>query len=161
MTSREQLPPSEKESAPDPVLYAAAQVAMQWKDLDAAQLAAAMSAMEPSLVRDYHLRQQRIEMQREAALWEQADRQQRREYRRRMTELIVGGVVALAMLGGGVYLAAADHWWMATLMAGPSLIALVKIFVLRRSDPGDMHAVASATRMSTSAGTPQAPPPVV
>ncbi|MGW1554720.1 hypothetical protein [Streptomyces sp. NPDC002346] len=159
MTSGNQLP-AEWTSDDDPVLSAAMQVAMQWKDLDAAHLAAAMSAMEPSLRRDHRLRIVRLEMQREAAQWEQTERQQRRAHRRHVMELIVGGLVALAMLGAGVYVAD-DSWWLSTLLCGPSLLALVKIFVLRRSDSGDMAAVSGAARTSTNAGTPQQPPPVV
>ncbi|WP_449338799.1 hypothetical protein [Streptomyces chartreusis] len=74
-----------------------------------------------------------------------------------LVTLIVGGVVALAMLGGGV-LVAPHSWWLSTLMCGPRLLALVKIFVLRRSDASDMAAVADAARRSTNAG---APPPVI
>ncbi|MET7693864.1 hypothetical protein ABZT06_38865 [Streptomyces sp. NPDC005483] len=138
-------------------MYAAMQVAMQWKELDAAHLAVAMSAMEPSLRREHRERMARLDLQREAAQQQQTERQQRRAHRRHVAELIVGAVVALAMLGGGVYVAP-DSWWLSTLLCGPSLLALVKIFVLRRSDPGDMAAVAGAARSSTNAGTP---PPVI
>ncbi|MFJ5155004.1 hypothetical protein ACIQCF_26120 [Streptomyces sp. NPDC088353] len=136
------------------------QVALQWKELDADHLAAAMSAMEPSLRREHRERMARLEMRHEAARWEHEDRQQQRRYRRRVAELVVGAVVAVAMLGSGVYVAP-ESWWLSTLLCGPSLLALVKIFVLRRSDPGDMAAVAGAARTSTNAGTPQQPPPAV
>ncbi|MGW7646916.1 hypothetical protein [Streptomyces bobili] len=56
---------------------------------------------------------------------------------------------------------ARDSWWLSTLLCGPSLLALVKIFVLRRSDSSDMAAVAGAARRSTNAGTPQQPPPAI
>ncbi|MEU0726208.1 hypothetical protein [Streptomyces sp. NPDC006140] len=162
MTTDERLP-AEPRPENDPVISAALQVAMQWKELDAAHLAAAMAAMEPSLRREHRERMVRLEMQREAAQQKQVEWQQQRAHRRHVTELVVGAVVALAMLGSGVYVAP-ESWWLSTLLCGPSLLALVKIFVLRRSDPGDMAAVAGATRTSTNAAgqaQPPQPPPVV
>jgi cation transport ATPase len=156
VSAEEQLP-TERARDEDPTVYAAMQVAMQWKELDAAHLAAAMSAMEPSLRREHRERMARLEMQREAAQQAQLERQQQRAHRRHVAELAVGAVVALAMLGGGVYVAP-HSWWLSTLLCGPSLLALAKIFVLRRSDPSDLASVTAAARNSTSAGTP---PPVV
>ncbi|MFF1400176.1 hypothetical protein ACFVZD_41200 [Streptomyces sp. NPDC058287] len=54
--------------------------------------------------------------------------EKQRKHNRHMAGLVVGGVVAVAMLGSGVYVAK-DAWWFATLLCGPSLLALVKIFV--------------------------------
>ncbi|WP_228978575.1 hypothetical protein [Streptomyces sp. DH12] len=103
----------------------------------------------------------RLEMQRTTA--EQAARAQREAaaHRRYMAGLVAGTVVALGMLGAGVY-AARDFWWLSVLLCGPSLLALVKIFVLRRSDAADMEAVSVATRRGMNAAQPPAsPPPVV
>ena len=158
--SREGQLPAERTPSEDPIVSAAMQVAMQWKELDAAHLAAAMTAMEPSLRREHRERMVRLEMQREAVERDQRERQEQRAYRRRIAELIVGAVVALAMLGAGVYVAR-DSWWLSTLLCGPSLLALVKIFVLRRSDSSDMAAVAGAARRSANAGTPQQSPPAI
>jgi hypothetical protein len=139
------------------------QVAMQWKELDAAHLTAAMAAMEPSLRREHRERLTRLQMQREEAQRQHEERQYRRAHIRHMGELIGGTVVALGMLGGGVYVAP-DSWWLSTLLCGPSLLALAKIYVLGRSDPGDMRAVAGAARTSTNAAgqaQPPQPPPAV
>ncbi|MFF8931495.1 hypothetical protein ACF1AO_29990 [Streptomyces longwoodensis] len=138
-------------------MSAAMHVAMQWKDLDAAHLAAAMAAMEPTLKREHRERVMRLDMMRESEERAYAERQQKRAHLRYITELIVGALVALAMLTAGV-LVASHAWWLSTLLCGPSLLALVKIFVLRRSDAADMAAVGAAARTSTNAGTP--PPPV-
>ena len=105
----------------------------------------------------------RLELEREASQREHDDRQQQRAGQRRTIELSVGAAIALAMLGAGVYVAP-NAWWLSTLLCGPSLLALAKIFVLGRSDPGDMNAVAGASRTSTNAAgqaQPPQPPPAV
>lgn len=156
MTTGERLPSGQPSD--DAVLSAGARIAMQWRELGAEQLGVALRAMEPELRREHRLQVLRLELEREEAARKHAERQEQRENRRRVTELVVGAVVALAMLGGGVYVAPAS-WWLSCLLCGPSLLALVKIFVLRRSDPGDLAAVAGASRTATNAGTPQQPPP--
>ncbi|MET7738500.1 hypothetical protein ABZT02_45705 [Streptomyces sp. NPDC005402] len=103
----------------------------------------------------------RLELQREAEQRQHDDRQQQRADRRRTVELVVGAVLALAMLGGGVYVAR-DSWWLSVLLCGPSLLAIAKVFVLGRSDPDDMKAVSLAARTATNAAgqaqSPQSPP---
>ncbi|MFD5016659.1 hypothetical protein [Streptomyces chartreusis] len=157
MNRGEQLPA--EQPSDNAVLSAGARIAMQWRDLGADQLAAALRAMEPELRREHRLQLMRLELEREEAQRKHTERREQRENRRRIAELAVGAVVALAMLGGGVYVAP-ESWWLSCLLCGPSLLALVKIFVLRRSDPGDMAAVAGAARTATNAATPQPPPPV-
>ncbi|WP_411576710.1 hypothetical protein [Streptomyces mutabilis] len=154
-TEGQRLP--ERTAGDDPAFSAAMHVARQWKDVDAAHLEVALSAMEPSLKREHRERMMRMTMMKESEERHYAERQEKRRHTQYLVNLIVGGVVALAMLAGGV-LVAPQHWWLSTLMCGPSLLALVKIFVLRRSDASDMTAVADATRRSTNAGTP---PPAI
>ncbi|MEU6988537.1 hypothetical protein ABZ946_34850 [Streptomyces sp. NPDC046324] len=145
------------------MLSAGLSIAKQWGAvLDPAQLDVALRALEPQLRREHRERMFRLEMQREAA--EQAAREKREEaaHKRYMAGLVAGSVVAIAMLGAGVYVAK-DSWWLSVLLCGPSLLALVKIFVLRRSDAGDMDAVSGATRrgMNAAGGAQPPPPPVV
>ncbi|MGQ4388881.1 hypothetical protein [Streptomyces sp. SAS_270] len=140
----------------DPILSAGMQIAMQWRELGAEQLKAALEALEPELGRDHRVLMQRLKMQGDAEQRLHEERREQRAHRRQMTEVIVGAVLALAMLGAGVYVAP-DSPWLATLLCGPSLLALIKVFVLRRSDPDDMKHVARAARSSTNAAG-QAPP---
>ncbi|MER5904364.1 hypothetical protein ABT150_30395 [Streptomyces mirabilis] len=158
--NREDQLPAEWTPDEDPIVSAAMQVAMQWKELDAAHLAAAMAAMEPSLRREHRERLMRLDMQREVAQREYEERQHRRAHIRHMGELVGGTVVALGMLGGGVYVAP-ESWWLSTLLCGPSLLALAKIFILGRSDPGDMTSVGGAARTSTNAGGQSQSPPAI
>ncbi|MGW4359615.1 hypothetical protein ACWEKU_12805 [Streptomyces californicus] len=131
------------------------QIAMQWRELGAEQLKAALEATEPELRREHRLLMARLEMQREAEQRRHEERREQRAHKRQMAEVIVG--VAVAMLGAGVYVAPRS-WWLATQLCGPSLLALAKVFVLRRSDPEDMKYLSIAARSSTSAGSQAQPP---
>lgn len=141
----------------DPILSAGMQIAMQWRDLGAEQLKAALEAMEPELRREHRMLMLRLEMQREAEQRQHDERREQRAHKRQLMEVIVGAVLALAMLAAGVYVAPRS-WWLATLLCGPSLLALAKVFVLRRSDPDDMRYVSIAARASTNAAAQAQPP---
>lgn len=185
-TEDEETLPATQPSATDAVVSAGLEIAIKWGAAlgGPEKLDIALKALEPQLRRDHKERLLRLEMQREAAeataratrlTAELAAREQRqaavrasqerreeRAHRRHMTGLIAGAVIAVAMLGAGVHVAK-DAWWLATLLCGPSLLALAKVFVLRRSDSGDMDAVSRASRTSTNAATQAQPPapPVV
>ncbi|MEU3736569.1 hypothetical protein AB0E78_05805 [Streptomyces sp. NPDC032198] len=154
----------------DPVLSAGISIAVQWgAALGPDRLDVALKALEPQLKRDHQALMKRLEMQREAA--ERADlaaaeaaaradldKRNKRKHVQHMSGLIVGAVIAVAMLAGGVY-AAADTWWLSAFLCGPSVYALVKVFVLRRSDPDDMRILAKGARGATEAKAQTLPPP--
>ncbi|MCX5269966.1 hypothetical protein [Streptomyces sp. NBC_00199] len=160
--NRENQLPAEWTPDEDPLLSAGRFIARQWAELPPEHLTAAMKAMEPELRRGNRERMARMKLQDIADARAHEERQQQRQHRQHAAELTVGAVVALAMLAGGVYVAP-ESWWLSTLLCGPSLLALAKVFILRRSDPDDMKAVAGAARTSTNAagqaGSQQ--PPVV
>jgi hypothetical protein len=138
-------------------------IAMQWGAvLGTEKLEIALKALEPQLRRDHKVQLIRLELERETAEREAQRQREERAHKRHMAGLTVGAVVAVAMLGAGVYVAK-DAWWLATLLCGPSLLALAKIFVLRRSDPNDMLFVSKAARAATNAAAQAQPPqpPVV
>lgn len=135
-------------------------IAKQWGSvLDPAQLDVALRALEPQLRREHRERMFRLEMQREAAEQQAQEQREGAAHKRYMAGLVAGSVIAVAMLGAGVYVAK-DSWWLSVLLCGPSLLALVKIFVLRRSDAGDMDAVLRATRRGMNAAGGAQPPPL-
>ncbi|MGP3990805.1 hypothetical protein [Streptomyces sp. 3N207] len=156
---RSALPPSPPEE--ESVLAAGLEVAMKWGAALGGpdQLDVALKALEPQMKREHQLKLKHLEFQREVA--ERAARleRERRSHTRHLAGLAVGAVLAVAMLGAGVYVAK-DAWWLSALLCGPSLLALAKIFVLRRSDPEDMRFVSKTARNSTNAAS-QAQPPVV
>ncbi|WP_069765315.1 hypothetical protein [Streptomyces sp. LUP47B] len=174
------LPTPQPATRQDPVLSAGMDIAMKWGEvLGPEKLEIALKALEPQLKRDHLTLMKRLDMQREAAeradtaaaaaaereAHERAaaaeraarDRQEQLRHSRHMAGLVVGAVVAIAMLGAGVYVAQ-EAWWLATLLCGPSLLALAKIFVLRRSDPDDMKFVSNTARTSTNSASQAQPP---
>lgn len=145
----------------DPVLSAGLEIAMKWGTAlgGPGTLDVALKALEPQLRREHKERMMRLEMQREAVQREAQWRREERGHQRYIAGLVVGAVIAVAMLAAGLYVAH-DSWWLSALLCGPSLLALVKVFVLRRSDAGDMLAVSGSARESTRAAS-QAQPPAV
>ncbi|MFD8782512.1 hypothetical protein [Kitasatospora sp. NPDC059599] len=144
----------------DAMISAAMGIAARWGEvLGPEKLEVALKALEPQLKREHAIALKRLDMQ-QADLDRQAqEAREQRADRRYFAGLIVGATVAVAMLGAGVYVAK-DAWWLAALLCGPSLLALAKIFVLRRSDAGDMSAVALTARGATQAAQQgQAVPP--
>lgn len=153
----------------DPVLSAGMNIAMQWgAALGPEKLEIALKALEPQLKREHQALMARLEMQRAAAeradmaaaaaeAREAQDKQLRRKHVQHMSGLIVGAVIAVSMLFAGVY-AAKDAWWLSAFLCGPSVYALVKVFVLRRSDPEDMKILSKAASGTTNAGASVQPP---
>ncbi|MCW7940837.1 hypothetical protein AAW14_00005 [Streptomyces hygroscopicus] len=143
----------------DPVISAGLEIAMKWGAAlgGPEQLKVAFEALEPQLKREHQIRLKQLEAQKQAAEREARAEREIRQYKLRMTSLIVGAVMSVAMLGAGVYVAK-DVWWLAMVLCGPSLIAILKIIVLRRSDAGDMAAVAAAAKGATSAASQAQPP---
>ncbi|MPY31311.1 hypothetical protein FNH09_08355 [Streptomyces adustus] len=154
--------PARQPSDNDAVLSAGASIAKQWKDLGAEQLEVALRGLEPQLRREHREHMQSLAMQHEAEQRQHEDRLRARADRRQTVELITGAVVALAMLGAGVYVAP-ENGWLSALLCGPSLLALARVFVLRQSGPEDMRAVSLAGRLATNAviqvQQPQQPQP--
>ncbi|MEV7793388.1 hypothetical protein AB0O68_15555 [Streptomyces sp. NPDC087512] len=145
----------------DPVVSAGLEIAMKWGQALGGpdQLKVALEALEPQLQREHQIRMKQLEIQAQKAEREARQAREKRQHAFKMTSLVVGAVVSVAMLGAGVYVAK-DAWWLATLLCGPSLIGMALIIILRRHDAEIMKAVTDAARRSTnSAG--QAQPPVV
>ncbi|MFJ3432744.1 hypothetical protein ACIPMU_04160 [Streptomyces cyaneofuscatus] len=158
--------PAAQSPGSDPVLFAGLDIARKWGEaLGTEKLDVALKALEPQLRRDHKERMTRLDMQRHAAEQERQflERREKRAHLRHLAGLTVGAVIAVAMLGAGVYVAA-EAWWLAVLLCGPSLLALAKVFVLNRSDPDDMKALSAGGRSATNAAAqaqPPAPPPTI
>jgi hypothetical protein len=145
----------------DPIVSAGLEIAMRWGQAlgGPEQLKVALEALEPQLKREHQIRVKQLDMQVKKAERELREERDKRQHRFRMTSLIVGAVMSVAMLAGGVYVAK-DAWWLSTLLCGPSMIGMALIIILRRHDANAMKAVADAARRSTNAAG-QAQPPVV
>ncbi|MEV8289667.1 hypothetical protein [Streptomyces niveus] len=151
------------------MISAGLDIAARWGDmLGPEKLQIALKALEPQLKREHevrmkHLDNLRAQAERDTTQEKVAgernarDAERRRNHVYRMSGLVAGGVLSLALLGAGVVVAP-DQPWLAAGLCGPSLLALVKVFVLRRSDSSDMKAVERAARESANAAAP--PPPI-
>ncbi|MEV5089892.1 hypothetical protein AB0N18_18595 [Streptomyces griseoincarnatus] len=142
----------------DPLLSAGLKIAMQWgQALDADKLKVALEALEPQLKREHQLRVKQLELQKQRHQAE--ERKEKRRHVLHMAGLVVGMVIAIAMLGAGVY-TVKDAWWLGVLLCGPVLLGALKIFVLRRSDKADMDAALGAAKLGINeAGQSQQQPP--
>lgn len=134
-------------------------IAAQWAQLPAEHLAVALGALEPQLAREHALRME-VERSRgqaeRARLQAEAD-EKRRVHGRHVLGVYAGLAVALATLGASVYFGTHDQPWLAITFFGPTLLALVKIFTLRRSDADDAKH-AAATARTAAANLPPPPP---
>ncbi|WP_225848196.1 hypothetical protein [Streptomyces sp. HPF1205] len=134
-------------------------LATQWASLPPEHLRIALKALEPQLAREHELRleQERAAERMNVALAENAAREgaDRRAHIRYLSGLWAGLVISLFMLTGAVVVGTAGQPWLAAALSGPSMLALARIFVLRRSDPEDLR---EAGRVATGGTTPDTPP---
>ncbi|MEV6738698.1 hypothetical protein AB0N14_17885 [Streptomyces sp. NPDC051104] len=164
----------------DPLILAGLEIAAKWGAAlgGPEKLEVALRALEPQLKREHQIRlkqleNQRAQAERDAAAEREASQREAeaakaaseraareaermRKHTYRMCTLGASVLIALAMLGGGIWIAP-DQPWLATALCGPSLLALVKLFLTQRSDAADMKAVGRAARAASSAVSP--PPP--
>lgn len=159
------------------LLPAALNIASQWSALPPEHLREALKALEPQLAREHELRvraqdarQQRmaVDADREKARAEaelekvradaaSTEARQKRAHVYRMSGLAAGLTISVAMLVAAVQVAS-EAQWLSVVFAGPGLVALVKIFVLMRSDPDDIRQVARAARDASAAAAPPTAP---
>ncbi|MFJ2807852.1 hypothetical protein [Kitasatospora sp. NPDC087271] len=146
----------EKQPPEDLMVSAGLEIAARWGEaVGPEKLKIALQALEPQLKREHEARMRRmddlrareerrasaddVEAKRSAALEKmkaelalrESDRRRTHVYR--MSGMIAGVVLSLALLGAAVAVAPTQPW-LASALSGPSLIALAKIFVLRRDD---------------------------
>lgn len=136
-------------------------IAMQWADLPAEHLQAALKALEPQLRREHELRmaQQSAlqQMQLESLRLETRERTARRSHFLLITGLVAGFLLSTGMLVAAVMVGMQGHIGLASMLSGPSVLALASLFVLRRSDAAQTRAVARAQANTIQAAAP--PPP--
>lgn len=125
-------------------------LALEWSQLPPKHLEIALRALDPQLEREHQFRVLQLQL-------DLQEKQEARKHVMHMAGIAVGCFVALAMLGAAVALGINAQPWLAAILSGPSILALVKVFVLRRSDPGDMEKLFRAHRAALGA-IPQQPP---
>ncbi|WP_436749189.1 hypothetical protein [Streptomyces sp. URMC 129] len=80
-----------------------------------------------------------------------------RAHRLYLLGLVAGFIIGAGMLVGAVVLGTAGQPWLSAMFAGPSLLALVTIFVLRRNDGAQAKAVERASRAAANTAGQPAP----
>ncbi|MET9149750.1 hypothetical protein ABZX82_00505 [Streptomyces griseoflavus] len=146
-------------AGPQPGQPSALDIAAQWAQMPAEHLTAALKALEPQLKREHELRtlqennracleQERLKTEHE---------KEKRRHRRHVLHVSFGLVVVLGALTGALHLGTHGQPWLALVLFGPTLLALVKMFLLRRSDAGDFLQSGAALRTVSSALPPPDP----
>lgn len=74
-----------------------------------------------------------------------------------LCSLWAGFAIAISMLTGGVIVGVGGQPWLAALLTGPSLLALAKLFVIRRADASDTEQI-TRSQQDTLANLPTDPP---
>ncbi|MGW3352157.1 hypothetical protein ACWDA3_53440 [Nonomuraea rubra] len=120
-----------KNKVPSPPGPTGLDIALQWSQLPSEHLQAALAALEPQLVREHEYRMAALTAETQTA-------KDKRALVKHMAGVAAGFVIALATLTGAVVLGAHDQIWLALALTGPSVFALVKIFVLRRATLDDL-----------------------
>jgi hypothetical protein len=117
-------------------------IAALWGQLPVEHLHAALKAMEPQLKREHEFRMAKLDKQeREVAA--------RHAHLLHMAGMVAGFIIAVGMLAAAVVLGVNGQPWLACLLAGPSILALIKVFVLRSSSAGDMTEVSKSQKAAT------------
>lgn len=131
------------------------EIAMQWADLPAEHLQVALKALERQLRREHELRmaeQSAIrQMEIESLRVQARETAARRSHVLFVIGLVAGFLLSAGMLVGAVIVGVEGHVGLASMLSGPSVIALASLFVLRRSDGAQTRAVARAHATTTQA----------
>jgi hypothetical protein len=112
--------------------------AKEWAQLPAPHLRVALKAWENERKRQHDLALVR----------------ERNRNRLDLLGMVTGFVVSLASIGGATVFGFRGDYWMAAIMLGPSLFAVTKLFVLRKSEKGETRQVGAALQMVAQSGTP-------
>ncbi|MDT0405923.1 MULTISPECIES: hypothetical protein [Streptomyces] len=116
--------------------------AKEWARLPPQHLRVALKTLEPVMMRRHELAVMRE--QNRHRLW--------------MAGLLAGGVTSLGSIGGAILFGLLHDPLMAGVMLSPSVFAVTKMFVLRKSEKSDMRAARSALGSVTQQG---GPPPAI
>lgn len=111
-----------------------------WKDLPAAHLKLALQFWNDRLTADHELRMV----------------QEKNRNRLDVMGLIAAFVVSAASVGSAIYFGAIHDYWMAVIMLGPSLFAIMKLFITRKAGKSDLKASGSALNIVAQPGGPPA-----
>ncbi|MFF8773796.1 hypothetical protein [Kitasatospora sp. NPDC015120] len=113
-------------------------IALEWGKLPPEHLTAALKALEPELKRAHELRMKRADMEEQERISarEAEERHAQRSYRLYMTGLAAGFTLCAGMLVGSVIEAINGQAVLAVTLAGPTMLGVASLFVLRQRSAG-------------------------
>ncbi|MEV5849362.1 hypothetical protein AB0M32_46125 [Streptomyces sp. NPDC051985] len=114
--------------------------AKEWAQLPPQHLRVALKSLEPMLLRQHEL----------------AVMREKNRHQLELLGLLAGFAISLASIAGAIGFGIHGDFWMAGLMLSPSVFAVTKLFVLRKSDKNDMRHVGAVVQGLTQAGGPPA-----
>lgn len=126
------------------------EAAFQWSSLPPEHLRIALTALEPQLAREHEYRMEQLRLEARA----EADRRGHVLY---LGGLVAGFTIVVGMLTGAVVVGVSGQPWLAAMLAGPSVLALATLFVLRKADPAQTRAVSGSQRAAFAEAPPEAP----
>ncbi|MBL1101708.1 hypothetical protein [Streptomyces coffeae] len=113
------------------------EIALQWAELPPEHLKIALQALEPELARQHQLRLLRAQLEAQEA-------KERRSHLLYLGGLVGGFFIVVAMLTGAVIVGTKGLPWLSAMLAGPSVLSLAGLFVLRRTESDSARHVAAA-----------------
>ncbi|WP_210593783.1 hypothetical protein [Streptomyces sp. GESEQ-35] len=119
----------------------ALQFAREWAQLPPAHLRAALRALEPQMERDHEL----------------AKMERKNRHVLNIMGLISGFILAICSLGGAIYFGVRGQLWGTAVLTGPSILVMIRVFVLRKTEKSDLRLSRSALD-SLGNATGQPPP---
>ena len=119
----------------------ALRIARLWAQMPPEHLEVALKALEPELRREHEHRLARM------------------AHVRYMCGLWAGFAVAVGSLTSAAFVGVNGQPWLAALFAGPSVLALAKLFVIRRADAEDARQITRA-QQDALAQAPAEPNPM-
>jgi hypothetical protein len=119
---------------------------MKWSAVPPEHLKVALAALEPQLRREHQVRlaQIRGELQRRSEELHAQEVAARRAHVLFLVGLVAGFVLSAGMLAGAIIVGDHGHVGLASILCGPSVVALASVFVLRRTDTARSQDLAHA-----------------
>lgn len=118
------------------------EIALQWAQLPPEHLQLALKALEPQLRREHEFRTEQLRIT-------EIQKAESRKYAIFLASLISGFAVAVGLLVGGAVASSNNQPWLALLFAGPSIFALVKLFLMARAQGDELRKIGMRIKNST------------
>ncbi|MDV7215221.1 hypothetical protein [Streptomyces prunicolor] len=109
-----------------------------WKDLPAAHLKVALSFWNERMAADHELRMTR----------------ERNRNRLDVMGMVAAFVISISSVGSAIVFGAIENYLMAGVMLGPSVFAIMKLFITRKADKADLKASGAALNVISQPGGP-------